>query len=177
MPRSVGAAVARGRDRIAQYRAGTDGNAPADSNPPPVGDDEVPATVRTAGGGRIDCPAPSAANEADGSPSAGRAEQVDPRRRSRKSAAESAARQRRPQVAPVDPQRAINRRWEQLLARRYPGTRWEIVRDVDLDGSDRVAAADAGQVAGATRVVAGPQPGPGLGGAAATGDGDDFESV
>jgi hypothetical protein len=28
----------------------------------------------------------------------------------------------------IDPQRAINRRWEELLARRYPGTRWRIVR-------------------------------------------------
>lgn len=36
---------------------------------------------------------------------------------------------RRPQVVPVDPQRAVNRRWEEFLARRYPGTRWEIVRD------------------------------------------------
>jgi hypothetical protein len=79
---------------------------------------------------------------------------------------------------PVDPQRAINRRWEQWLARRYPGTRWEIVRDnADVDGGDGVAAADAGQVAGAARVVAGPETGPGLGRAAATGDGDDLEAV
>lgn len=26
-------------------------------------------------------------------------------------------------------QRAINRRWQQWLARRYPGTRWEIIQD------------------------------------------------
>jgi hypothetical protein len=168
VPRTAGYAAARDRDRIAQYRADTDGN------PPPVADDEVPATGTTTS---IDGPAPSATNEADGSPSAGPAEQVVPRRRSLRPAAGNAARQRRPQVAPVDPQRAVNRRWEQWLARRYPGTRWEIVRDVDVDGRDGVTAADAGQVAGAARVVSGPQTGPGLGGSSATGDGDDLESV
>jgi hypothetical protein len=89
----------------------------------------------------------------------------------------NAERQRRPRVPPVDPQRAINRRFEQLLARRYPGTRWEVVRknaEVDQDDGPAGGAADAGQVARSARVVAG-HTGRGLGGAAATGHGDDLE--
>jgi hypothetical protein len=89
-------------------------------------------------------------------------------------------RQRRPQVAPADPQRAVNRLFEQWLARRYPGTRWEVVRknaDVDRGDGPASGATDPGQMARAARVVADPQTGPGLGGAAATGHGDDLEPV
>jgi integrase/recombinase XerC len=63
----------------------------------------------------------------------------------------NAGRRRRPQVAPVDPQRAINRRWEGLLARRYPGTRWEVVRD---DGAEAVTRrASSASVRASTRPV------------------------
>jgi hypothetical protein len=193
LPRTVGTAPAatRGRDRAAEYRADAHGNTPADGEPPFVGA-EVPAAAAgasAAGGNRREVSASSGLPDGrdpgatDGVTAAGdsrstmRAQHVDPRRRSRRSAVVSVAHQARPRVGPVDPQRAINRRWEQWLARRYPGTRWEIVRDVDVDGRDGVAATDAGQVAGAARVVAGPQTSPGLGGAAATGHGDDLEPV
>lgn len=47
-----------------------------------------------------------------------------------------ATRRRRPEVPPEDPQRAVNRLWERWLARKYPGTSWEIVRIGEEDGDD-----------------------------------------
>lgn len=44
---------------------------------------------------------------------------------------------RREQPVPTDPQRAIDRRWCELLARRSPGTRWHIVT---LDPVDQAHA-------------------------------------
>lgn len=46
-------------------------------------------------------------------------------------------------MAPVDPQRAVNRRWEEFLARRYPGTRWEVVR---ADGAEAVTRTASGSI-------------------------------